>query len=485
MDLDSLVDRLPVLRQHPLKVEFDSKHDFFNGSREHVGGVLAHSVITRGPEWHKHIKVGIDDYYVKSEKEDIPKEFADFELPEDPGDDPVSAFNKLREEDRKGVVGHFKAAEGRENGFFVRTKSLDFLFGVLLFEKLSGKEVFNELVNWVRIEGVEIPDPKEFIEKQTQRVEVLKKTKIEERERKKLQKREERKKRSEAREAERKKEEEKRKVQEAERKKKEEKEMLSGLAAGFKKAAEAKKKEAEARAAQEKKSELSGLADGFKNAKARVAERDGEKKGKSPLGSKEADGTPTGFVTSSFVQGMNPTEHFIHMSSSQEGIIHTHSNPGLVRKPLMGKRHQMTGRSVIDPGLMSDTGRDGTSSSGTDTGKAWEDLRRKIMEEGGPRNSLLMAPAEPRHASGFGQPESEVFAPSSPINTAYARKVVSGEYVVAGQDPYIPGREEVRLCVACGKPGSKRCSRCKKVNYCSGECQGSHWGTHKGSCSSI
>lgn len=38
-------------------------------------------------------------------------------------------------------------------------------------------------------------------------------------------------------------------------------------------------------------------------------------------------------------------------------------------------------------------------------------------------------------------------------------------------------------CPACGKAGTKRCSRCKLVFYCSAECQRIHWTVHKKECS--
>ena len=40
-----------------------------------------------------------------------------------------------------------------------------------------------------------------------------------------------------------------------------------------------------------------------------------------------------------------------------------------------------------------------------------------------------------------------------------------------------------KVCNKCGNPGTLRCSKCKKVYYCSKECQKSDWKTHKLSCS--
>lgn len=42
------------------------------------------------------------------------------------------------------------------------------------------------------------------------------------------------------------------------------------------------------------------------------------------------------------------------------------------------------------------------------------------------------------------------------------------------------------LCANCGKDGTLRCSRCKKVRYCSPECQGRHWKIkHRTECSVV
>lgn len=39
-----------------------------------------------------------------------------------------------------------------------------------------------------------------------------------------------------------------------------------------------------------------------------------------------------------------------------------------------------------------------------------------------------------------------------------------------------------RLCAVCSGPGSHLCAGCKSVNYCSPECQRSHWKSHKKPC---
>jgi hypothetical protein len=44
--------------------------------------------------------------------------------------------------------------------------------------------------------------------------------------------------------------------------------------------------------------------------------------------------------------------------------------------------------------------------------------------------------------------------------------------------------EEVKelVCAQCNKEASKKCGKCKKVWYCSRECQTSHWKLHKSVC---
>jgi len=37
-------------------------------------------------------------------------------------------------------------------------------------------------------------------------------------------------------------------------------------------------------------------------------------------------------------------------------------------------------------------------------------------------------------------------------------------------------------CLNCGRPGTKRCSKCKVAKYCRAECQTEHWQEHKGTC---
>lgn len=42
--------------------------------------------------------------------------------------------------------------------------------------------------------------------------------------------------------------------------------------------------------------------------------------------------------------------------------------------------------------------------------------------------------------------------------------------------------QSLNACAKCHKPASNRCSGCKKVYYCSGDCQHADWQKHKGAC---
>ncbi|KAF5743383.1 ubiquitin carboxyl-terminal hydrolase 18-like isoform X2 [Tripterygium wilfordii] len=49
--------------------------------------------------------------------------------------------------------------------------------------------------------------------------------------------------------------------------------------------------------------------------------------------------------------------------------------------------------------------------------------------------------------------------------------------------PGIPTKEEENSCAVCGSPGSKKCSRCKSVRYCSLKCQSADWNSgHNRNC---
>ena len=39
-----------------------------------------------------------------------------------------------------------------------------------------------------------------------------------------------------------------------------------------------------------------------------------------------------------------------------------------------------------------------------------------------------------------------------------------------------------KMCVVCAEPATKKCGKCNMINYCSKECQKSHWKLHKGFC---
>ena len=44
---------------------------------------------------------------------------------------------------------------------------------------------------------------------------------------------------------------------------------------------------------------------------------------------------------------------------------------------------------------------------------------------------------------------------------------------------------KVGKCAQCNRPGDQRCGKCKKVHYCSKECQKAHWATHKQTCTRV
>ncbi|KAF4721941.1 hypothetical protein FOZ63_032373 [Perkinsus olseni] len=52
----------------------------------------------------------------------------------------------------------------------------------------------------------------------------------------------------------------------------------------------------------------------------------------------------------------------------------------------------------------------------------------------------------------------------------------------SGAESLTKGKVERHYCEACRKPGESRCSRCKKVYYCSIKCQKAAWSTHKRVC---
>lgn len=45
--------------------------------------------------------------------------------------------------------------------------------------------------------------------------------------------------------------------------------------------------------------------------------------------------------------------------------------------------------------------------------------------------------------------------------------------------------DDLPICIKCGKPSTKQCAKCRRVWYCSRECQVTDWKTHKESCISL
>lgn len=45
--------------------------------------------------------------------------------------------------------------------------------------------------------------------------------------------------------------------------------------------------------------------------------------------------------------------------------------------------------------------------------------------------------------------------------------------------------DDLPMCIKCCKPSTKQCSKCRRVWYCSRECQVTDWKTHKESCKSL
>ncbi|KAJ7948861.1 Ubiquitin carboxyl-terminal hydrolase [Quillaja saponaria] len=52
--------------------------------------------------------------------------------------------------------------------------------------------------------------------------------------------------------------------------------------------------------------------------------------------------------------------------------------------------------------------------------------------------------------------------------------------------PVSPSKSELQMCARCFAPSRTRCSRCKSVRYCSGNCQIIHWRQiHKNECQQL
>jgi hypothetical protein len=63
-------------------------------------------------------------------------------------------------------------------------------------------------------------------------------------------------------------------------------------------------------------------------------------------------------------------------------------------------------------------------------------------------------------------------------------KYNNGMYVDCPWEQIVASLKNEMYCV-CGKPGIKKCSRCKTKYYCCRECQNSDWKRHKNECKSI
>jgi len=50
---------------------------------------------------------------------------------------------------------------------------------------------------------------------------------------------------------------------------------------------------------------------------------------------------------------------------------------------------------------------------------------------------------------------------------------------------YMSANNDSPICIKCGKPSSKQCAKCRKVWYCSRECQVQDWKIHKEACKSL
>lgn len=69
----------------------------------------------------------------------------------------------------------------------------------------------------------------------------------------------------------------------------------------------------------------------------------------------------------------------------------------------------------------------------------------------------------------------------APLTAFVYRAALSPLYAVA-----VPQASVDVGCAKCGKGGSSmRCSRCRKVRYCSKQCQRQDWGKHKSTCAAL
>ena len=102
----------------------------------------------------------------------------------------------------------------------------------------------------------------------------------------------------------------------------------------------------------------------------------------------------------------------------------------------------------------------------------------------------------------FGEPDKKISSKALGIEITYERFGVSIEFVnhdwndldnkmkslilfKSLQESMFELSSSTRFCSWCEKVSRFRCSKCKIFNYCSRECQVSHWSLHKSQCGMI
>ncbi len=71
------------------------------------------------------------------------------------------------------------------------------------------------------------------------------------------------------------------------------------------------------------------------------------------------------------------------------------------------------------------------------------------------------------------------------LNRASLKSLTSGEllaHFLQDVESFLLAQEVVKSCAICSKESTKYCSTCKKIYYCSAECQKKHWPEHKKVC---